>query len=180
MPSQTLNAKDLWDIASYIELTTCDVCQQGPLYPSIPLPDKIPAESSSLKFELSCSLCGCDQMIEFTVPSGSAEVSGQNQPKQTYDKPSTIVDLAGWLTLFRIFMDRSDQAVNSAIARTLALHARKCLDEGLMFFFANDDTPPPEAFFSQQSLTRFQAQPQHYSRQRIINLRSPLPKQSSL
>ena len=60
-------------------------------------------------------------------------------------------------------------------ARKLSLEAAQCLDEALKFYEEDNDLPPNDAFFHAGSRDRFRDHPQHFSRQRLLHLRSKLP-----
>ncbi|NLE57208.1 MAG: hypothetical protein GX616_02525, partial [Planctomycetes bacterium] len=60
--------------------------------------------------------------------------------------------------------------------RRMRIEAAQCLDEALKFFDEDNDLPPREAFFTEKSYRRFLERPELYTRQRLIEMRSPSPR----
>lgn len=60
--------------------------------------------------------------------------------------------------------------------RRLLIEAAQCLDEALKFYIDDNDLPPSGAFLHEGSKQRFRQNPGQFSRERLIHLRSKLPK----
>lgn len=106
-------------------------------------------------------------------------------PVNPTDEPSRVIDVAGWLTLFGVLSEKARQVAREAIkvrdravVRQLQIQAGQCIDEALAFFLEDNDLPPREAFFSEESWRQFMERPALFVRDRLLDLRSKLPKQA--
>lgn len=92
------------------------------------------------------------------------------------DDSSRIIDIGQWLTLARMFTERSRNEPRRVEARSLALQAADCLREALKFYDDPDnDLPPDHAIFTDTSRRRFREAPQQFSRERILGELRKLP-----
>jgi len=64
--------------------------------------------------------------------------------------------------------------------RRLLIEAAQCLDEALRFYSGENDLPPADAFFHEGSRLRFRQTPEHFSRERLLHLRSKWPHGSAI
>jgi hypothetical protein len=117
---------------------------------------------------------------ELGAPAGSQTVPAINPT----ERPSRVIDVAGWLTLFAMLQDEArpseDEtrtARDRATVRRLQIQASACLGEALKFYDADNDLPPEDAFFSKRSRRQFRQHPELFARDRLIGLRAKLPIQ---
>ncbi len=91
------------------------------------------------------------------------------------ERPSRIIDVAGWLTLFRVITEAAAKSQDKVEGRRLGYEAAQCLDEALRFYVEDNDLPPEGAFFSKSTQLRRQENPELFARSRLINMRARLP-----
>ena len=129
---------------------------------------------------VACNACHTATELSFQLPHGiSADERGGPPTVNPTDEPSRIIDVAQWITLFRMITEAAARQTNKMEARRLGLEAAQCLEEALKFYNDMDNAlPPPEAFFHEASRRRFQENPHYFSKPRLIDLRAKLPTTS--
>ena len=90
-------------------------------------------------------------------------------------EPSRIIDVAQWLTLFRVVSEAAAAQSDPSESRRLGYEAAQCLEEALKFYRDDSDLPPPEALLHEQSRHQLRERPNLFARSRLINLRAKLP-----
>ena len=180
MPDSPLFAHSLMEARLYLMVTPCPSCRQGPL--SDPKPHAVCEEGarSVVAIDAACAACHAAITTTFQLPGGIT-VNDEDGPVpiNLTDDPSRIIDVAQWLTLFRIVSEQAARESDKIQARRLGIEAAQCLEEALKFYDEIDnDLPPEEAFFHEGSRQRFRDNPEQFSRKRVINLRSTLPFRS--
>ena len=101
-------------------------------------------------------------------------------PINATDQPSRIIDVAQWLTLAHVIAEAASRETEKTHARQLGIDAAQCLSEALKFYDEpENDLPPAEAFFHDASRRRFRENPEEFSRQRVLDMRSRLPGPSA-
>jgi hypothetical protein len=136
--------------------------------------------------DAACGGCETTTSLTFQLPRGPAagvdnrlESRSRAESKveiNTTDEPSRIIDVAHWLTLFRMGAEEAGRESDKTQARELWIEVGQYLAEALKFYDDPDsDLPPGEAFFSDMSRERLRENPQQFSRQRLVNLRAKLP-----
>ena len=112
----------------------------------------------------------------------SSDRTGEGKRK-IYRLPLRVCPLylvfANRSTSARATTEDARSANDRAGARQLQIEAGLCLDEALKFYDDDNDLPPEEAFYSDDSRTRFRDRPGLFARQRLIELRGELPKSSA-
>jgi len=124
----------------------------------------------------TCGSCRIVTRWKFQLSGLPHAVSEDQAPVvNSTNEPSRILDIAQWLTLFRMMTEAAGKELNKPAARRLSLEAAQCLDEALKFFEEDNDLPTKDAFFHDGSRERFHEHPEQFSRQRLLHLRSKLP-----
>lgn len=90
-------------------------------------------------------------------------------------RPSELLDVVQWLTLYRMAVDSLDFPPDRKLIRASLIEAGQCLAEALRFYDADSDIPPAASFFRADSLERFREHPELFARQRLLELASALP-----
>jgi hypothetical protein len=94
-------------------------------------------------------------------------------------EPSEILDVAQWVMLSGMVAASATSEPDKVRKRRLFIEAAQCLEEALKFYADDNDLPPAAAFFHDGSRLRFRQSPEHFSRQRLLHLRSKLPHATS-
>ncbi len=124
----------------------------------------------------TCGSCQSVTLWKFKLPGPPQAISADQPPVvNSTNEPSRILDVAQWLTLFRMMTEAAGKEKNKTAARRLALEAAQCLDEALKFYEEDNDLPTNKAFFRDDSRERFRDHPEQFARQRLLDLRSKLP-----
>jgi len=177
MSDAPLLAHSLAEACLYIMATPCPSCGRGPLRDGEPGPIEDAAPGFTVSVPATCGSCQAVTRLRFQLPAPPQAVPAYQVPVvNPTNEPSQIVDLAQWITLFRMMTENAGKEEDKAAARMLSLGAAECLDEALKFYDdADNDLPPVEAFFGKDSRDRFKAHPEQFSRRRLLHLRSKLP-----
>ena len=174
-------AHSLAEAYLYLMATPCDVCGMGPLRGA----DAEGIEGSdadplTVTICVTCGECGSTSVETFELPNGAGLAPNQPAVVNPGTEPSRIIDVAQWITLFRVITEAASRETDKVQARCLGMEAAQCLDEALRFFSDVDsDLPPPDALFSEPSRERMRKHPEQFSRQRLLALRSKLPTMSA-
>jgi hypothetical protein len=176
MSDAPLVAHSLAEAYLYILATPCASCGRGPLRGGEGEPGEYPAAGFTVAIAATCGWCQIVTRWKFQLPGPPQAVPVNQVPVvNPTDEPSLILDVAQWITLFRMMTETSGKEENKGAARRLSLEAAECLDEALKFYEEDNDLPPKEAFFHQGSRERFRDHAEQFSRQRLLHLRSKLP-----
>lgn len=177
MSDARLVAHSITEARLYLMVTPCPSCSTGPLRPSQLQTTGGEAGGSELTIDASCSSCESALSFTFLLPPGVGADADVDTPRiNTTDDPSRIIDVAHWLTLFRMGAEEAGHESDKTQARELWIESGQYLAEALKFYDDPDsDLPSEEAFFSDTSRTRLRENPEQFSRQRLINLRAKLP-----
>ncbi|MEK7731915.1 MAG: hypothetical protein AAB363_08670 [Planctomycetota bacterium] len=176
MSDAPLVAHSLAEIYLYILATPCGSCGRGPLRGGEAEPYADPAAGMTVGVAATCGSCQSVTRWKFKLPGPPQAVSADQAPVvNSTNEPSRMLDVAQWLTLFRMMTEAAGKELNKPAARRLALEAAQCLDEALKFFEEDNDLPAKDAFFHDGSRERFRDHPEQFSRQRLLHLRSKLP-----
>lgn len=182
MPGDDHVAHSIAEAYLYLMVATCEECGRGPLEGADAEPGDRSETSVTLSIPLTCRTCGAKSSMSFVVPVG---LSRHDPQEPTVINPtkecSRLIDVAQWLTLFRVIVEVAEKERDKQQARHLGLEAAQCLEEALKFYDDPDnDLPPEEAFFHKTSRQRFHEHPEQFSRRRIIDLRAKLPTLSAM
>jgi len=184
MSNELLTANSLAEAYLYLMATPCEVCGKGPLEGEDA--KRIDASSNTLdevalkvRIDIRCAACGADSHITFRLPHGTCVDEQTSLPcvNPTPD-PSTIIDVAQWVTLFRVIATQASKTDDKMEARCLGLEAAQCLEEAIKFYEDDNDLPPPSALFYEATRQRLADHPEEFSRRRLLDLRSKWPSMS--
>jgi hypothetical protein len=177
MSDAPLVAHSLAEAYLYILATSCASCGCGPLRGGEAELANDVGDAGAVSIAATCGSCQGLTRLRFRLPTPPESIPAQQAPVvNPTDEPSRILDVAQWLTLFRMLTETADHEASKSEARQLALEAAQCLDEALKFYDdADNDLPPVEAFFGKDLRARFKAHPEQFSRRRLLHLRSKLP-----
>ena len=180
MPDSQLVARSIAEAHLYLMVTPCAACNQGPLRGGGGEWHRGRDGEAVLSMSVECAACRATTTQTFTLPNeDDADVGTEGSVINPTDEPSHIIDVAQWLTLFRMLTEAAGKEPDKIRARQFGIEAAQCLEEALKFYDeADNDLPPPEALFHASSREHFEKNPEHFSRQRLINLRSKLPSRS--
>jgi len=176
MSDAPLVAHSLAEVYLYILATSCGSCGRGPLRGGEAEPCDDPTTGVTVGVAATCGSCQAVTRWKFRLSGSLQAVSGDQAPVvNSTTEPSRILDVAQWLTLFRMMTEAAGKETNKPAARRLSLEAAQCLDEALKFYEEDNDLPTKDAFFHDGSRERFRDHPEQFSRQRLLHLRSKLP-----
>jgi len=178
--SNELLAHSLAEAYLYVMASPCPSCGKGPLRGGDTRKISENGNTCALSLSATCGNCGRRNAIVFRLDRDAPLSSdGPYTVVNPSDEPSRILDVAQWITLFRVITEAASHERNKMEARRLGLEAAQCLEEAIKFYDdAENDLPPPEAFFSEDSRGRFREHPEHFSRTRLLQLRAKLPATS--
>lgn len=182
MAEAPLLAHSLTEAHLYLMATPCELCGKGPL--RVPDPRSIdrPGVTVVVSLKAVCANCGGSTTPRFRLP---AEPKAAGNDAGTLinptEEPSRIIDVAQWLTLAQVLTEAASRETDKVQARQLGIDAAQCLAEALKFYDEGDnDLPPAEAFFHEASRRRLRDNPEEFSRERVVNLKSKLPSPSAV
>lgn len=176
---RSLRAHSVAELYLYLMVTPCPNCGRGPLAGD-PAKSGVGGSVGRLSVASTCKSCKHHFDLDFDLPADA--VSQPDAPLHSAkaiinptDEPSAIIDVAGWITLFRTITQAAADTPDKVEARHLGLEAAQCLDEALKFYDADNDLPPVAAFFSEPSRQLLRDHPQRFAHSRLVDLRSKLP-----
>ena len=175
MSDAELRAHSVAEADLFFQAINCPKCGSGPVASAHSEEEPAGQGGATRRADVGlCASCGSELRFDFQI-SLSRHPDEPTLINPT-DEPSRIIDLAQWITLARVFVDRSSKTADPRQARRLNLRAAECWGEALKFFDDPDnDLPPPEAFFCELSRERFRKHPGQFSRQQLLHERSKLP-----
>ncbi len=169
-------AHSLTEACLYLKATPCGSCGRGPLAASQPCVTARPGGTTLATFETTCDACQAVATVTLGLHEAAQASNDETTSINPTDQPSELIDVAGWLTLYRMIHEDAAREADRTQARRLDIEAGQCLEEALKFYDEVDnDLPPQEAFFREATRRRFRENPEQFSRQRLINLRAKLP-----
>lgn len=179
MCDRPLAAHSLAEVYLYLMVTPCRECGRGPLRGG----DARAVRQDwglGLVVDVACGTCQAQTRPMFEVPPDQLAAAKKLPPDAVAtvnptDQPSQIIDVAGWVTLFKVIVERAAKTGDKVEARKLGYEAAQCLEEALKFYDDDNDLPPDSAFFSEASRRRYRDHPDKLARSRLINLRAKLP-----
>ncbi len=171
-PDGLLTAHSIAEAFLYVRLTFCPRCRHRPIHAAGDL-KYANAAAGEWTLPINCEACRFDGALTFRLePPPSARHMARINPSV---EPSQLIDVAGWLSLFRVILDGASRETNKEDARAMTLEAAECLDEALRFYPVGQDLPPATAFFNEQSSERFAQHPEQFRRSKLADIRSRLP-----
>jgi len=164
------------EILVFLCVTRCESCGLGPLAPL--QRDVLERSSPGQSFTLParCAACRTEARFPFEIQSPDETDRTNATVFNAGSRPSCIIDLTGWLTLYEMIRQDARRESDRSVARRFNAQAGDCLGEGLKFYLdAENDLPESSAFHGQASRDLFRADPARFSRRRLIGLRNALP-----
>ena len=135
MPEGALVAHSLAEAYLYLMATPCASCDKGPLSGSEARPVAGPGEAMIVSITATCRACGTVHELSFELPEGTGtDESGAPPTVNPTEEPSRIIDVARWITLFRVITEAAGRESDKSEARRLGLEAAQCLEEALKFY----------------------------------------------
>lgn len=124
----------------------------------------------------ACARCLRDYPDRFVVAPQPTGVPG-GSAISVWPHASELIDVVGWVALYRTLIEQSWQEPDRRAARRLAVEAGMCLDEALKFYPLGERYPREESFFTAQSRERFRAYRGQFERDVVLDhrRRSPIP-----
>jgi hypothetical protein len=179
MSSNAVPANSLAEIYLYLMIAPCPGCGHQTLAGG----DAVPEPSEPFRFvglEVGCKACAWNQCLLFCLPDGElahSRADGANTPTRINPtgEVSRIIDVVGWVQLFRTISEAAAKTGNKTEARLIAFEAAQCLEEALRFYEDDNDLPPESALFSEDSRRHVREHPHSVARSRLVNLRAKLP-----
>ncbi|MGB0716381.1 MAG: hypothetical protein ACPGXK_10910 [Phycisphaerae bacterium] len=187
MPEYRDQANSIAEVYYHVMVSSCNKCGKGPLEAgdATSLHYDRGSESKSdqpdaVRLTITCQACAAIEDRTYGLPRGTGlPKDGSPARVNDSDEPSALIDLAEWVTLFRLLTASAAQTTSKPEARRLGLEAAQCLEEALKFFDdPESDLPSPSAFFTDRTKELSREHPGLYSRERLLELRSKLPSET--
>lgn len=174
MESDTIHVHSVAEAYLCLMVRRCPVCDHGPLEARADL-TKVSSGEGGWDLPTTCPTCGHDEPLTFQIePEPTPEQAASNWINPTKER-SRAIDLLGWLTIYRSILTASQKETDKTEFRKLAIECAQCLDEALKFYEPDNELPNENAFYREESLTRFRDRPQQFARSRWLHERSKLP-----
>ena len=168
-----LSAHSILEAQLYVMLQVCPKCDTDPLEVAEQRTEEHHIDDI-IRLDCACPGCGEEAVFRFQIDSRWA---AEREPPliNPTDKPSKLIDIAQWLTLYHILIARSKEASDRTASRGEAFQAALCIAEALKFYEPDNDLPPASAFFSDQAREQARAHPAFFARDKLLNLQAGLP-----
>jgi len=174
----TLRAHSVAEIQLYLILTPCPSCG---LIAQRPRGGIVPPNTNhdDTRMYAACARCLRDLPSVFVIdPPPTAAAFGAMMVINPTHRASELIDLAGWITLYRHITERAWRDGDRQTGRRLAWEGGLCLDEALKFYPNGENFPPDSAFFTEQSLATFRSHRAQFDRRIVLHHRSQVPQLS--
>lgn len=177
MAESILPAHSLAEAYYYLSINPCPDCSTGVLDAGKGRRLTDVAGAARVEIETTCRSCGVADHTIFDLASDVGLSGGDDIPKiNNSDERSRLIDVAQWLTLFRVTTEAAAREPDKQAARLKGIEAALCLEEALKFYDDEEnDLPANDAFFSEETRQRFRDHPEQFSRHRLIEMRAKLP-----
>jgi len=169
---EPLQAHTFNEARYYLMVTACGACGHGPW--EIDSSEPPGGAAGPIAVKAHCARCGDERTFRFSCEFRSPSSGPESEQINPTRSPSRIVDLAQWLSLFYLLIERAASADGKVDARRGGFRAALCLAEALKFY-GDDELPAESAFFSETSLVVFREHPEKFARQKLRDLRAKLP-----
>ena len=114
---QPLRAHGLAEAYLYLKVTPCPDCSEGPweVQSEAPLPAGGPARpGTGCVLHARCHHCGARRDFAFQFPAAPADGREPwGQPVNPTDRPSEIIDLGQWVSLYYLLLGETQRAGDS-------------------------------------------------------------------
>jgi hypothetical protein len=167
----TLRARTSNEARFYMMVTPCPACGKGPWV----LESAQQPGSGSLSVASHCRACERAETFAFEIAHDTPLSGSESETINPTDQPSEIVDLAQWLSLYYLLLERAFTETDRVISRQSSFQAALCLAEAMKFYTDGKDLPDETAFFSDASREVFRSHPDNFSRQRLSDMQGKLP-----
>jgi len=177
MPEHPLVAHSLGEAYYYLMVQRCAQCGDGALAGGEGRRLADAGKSARVEIATVCRACEAQARFEFRLPDARslAKAPGPILINDS-DEPSRLIDVAQWITLFRVVTEAAASERDKQAARLKGIEAAQCLDEALKFYDdPENDLPPDSSLFTGESRSRLREHPEQFSRRRLIELRAKLP-----
>jgi len=171
-PSASLRAYTLREAQYYLTVTSCRGCGKGPwLIESVAESDR-PGEPTIIAGR--CKACQAQGNFAFLCDYQLPGDGPQAELINPTDRPSRIIDLGQWLSLFYLLVESASSDESHTGTRKTGYQAALCLAEALKFY-GDGELPPESAFFSETTATAYRNHPEKFARQKLRDIQAKLP-----
>jgi len=132
------------------------------------------AGEKALGVEAHCRACLQAEVFSFEIEHDTPLTGSESETINPTEQPSGLIDLAQWLSLFYLLLERAATEPDRLVSRQASYQAALCLGEALKFY-RDDEQPDETAFFSDASREVFREHPKDFSRRRLQDMRGKLP-----
>ncbi len=177
MTEQPLPAHSLSEAFFYLSINACPDCSTGVRDAGEGRRLTDVAGTARVEIKTTCRSCGAVARVTFELTGDDDLARGDGMPIiNGSDDRSRLIDVAQWLTLFRITTEAVAREPDKQAARLKGIEAALCLEEALKFYDDEEnDLPASDAFFCEESRRRFREHPEQFSRRRLVEMRAKLP-----
>ncbi|MHC5109757.1 MAG: hypothetical protein ACYTHJ_07765 [Planctomycetota bacterium] len=184
MANATVQANSLAEAYYHLMILKCLHCKRGTLKAGDaikqhddPAADGSDEPTTRMAIDVQCQTCGESATHQYQLPHGlGTAVDGSPPVVNPTNTPSTLIDVAQWVSLFSSIAVAAAETKDRGEARRLGLEAAQCLEEALKFYDDDEsDLPPAASFFHDDTRERLKSNPELFSRHRLLDLRSKLP-----
>jgi hypothetical protein len=160
------------EVEYYFMVRPCRECGAGP-WDIEESPN--PGQRETLRVAARCRHCSARQSLEFHARNVPQQAVGGVDTINPDDTPSSLIDVAQWVALFRKFVEAASVQADKARARRLGYRAALCLEEALKFYGLDDEFPDAGAFFHESSREAYKHNPAMFERQHLRDMQARLP-----
>jgi len=178
---EPLRAHTLNEVRYYLMVSPCPACGKGPWVTDATRPTSRPSTGKPAEgtpapshVDAHCKQCGHRQTFSVLCEYALPETGAQAETINPDDRPSRIVDVGQWLSLFYMLIESASSQKDPVETRRVGYRAALCLAEALKFYGENQ-LPPQSAFFSAERLETFRKSPESFARQRLRDMQAKLP-----
>ncbi len=171
--STVLQASTTAELEYYFMTLPCPSCGQGPW--DVQLPAQVSAEGEEVQVRATCRHCSQSRQFSFQIRNPSSRAIAGLEQINPEDSPSSLIDLAQWVALFRKFVESAAGRQDKTQARKLGYQAAMCLQEALKFYAVEDEFPEEAAFFHEASRQARQRNPAMFAKQNLRDMQAKLP-----
>jgi len=161
----------------YLMVRRCGRCNSGP-FEFVGSEARQEGQWQVDDWEIRCRACKQQEHVLFDQAALLVDPAADDKSLLVVNpgrEPSRLLDLTQWMALFVRIMQAASSQTDRVESRRLGYEGALCLDEALKFYEPDNDLPPAEAFFSEQTLNSFREHPEHFSRQRLMQMQEKLP-----
>ena len=176
--STVLRAHTFNEVRYYLMVTACAECGKGPWEIEETAETRTPGEANVVRAK--CRQCGAERDFVFTCDAVLPTRGAQAETISLSDRPSRIIDLGQWLSLFYLLVESASAATSKPATRRDGYRAAMCLAEALRFYGGDDELPPASALFTERSAAAFHEHPENFTRQKLRDMQAKLPSTGAM